>query len=65
MNDRPRVPRAEVDRLKAVLHHCVRDGPSGQNRDARTDFRLHLTGLLHILSQLGRGSAQVEDEDDE
>ena len=51
VNERPRVPRDEVDRLRAVLHNCLRDGPSSQNRDRRTDFRLHLTGRVGWVRQ--------------
>ncbi len=33
VNARPNVPRAEYDRLKATLHHAVRDGPQGLDRE--------------------------------
>ena len=39
VNAHPNVPRDEYDRLKAVLHHCVRSGPAGQNRDGHPNFR--------------------------
>ena len=40
------VPRAKFDRLKAILHHCRRHGPAGQNRAGHTDFRAHLEGQV-------------------
>jgi hypothetical protein len=35
VNERPRVRRSEVDTLRAVLHNCVRHGPSTQDREER------------------------------
>ena len=51
VNERPHVGRAEVDRLKAVLHNCARDGPSTQDRDGRGDLRAHLTGRVAWVAQ--------------
>jgi RNA-directed DNA polymerase len=51
VNQRPKVSRAEVDRLKAVLHNCVRQGPSTQNREGRSDFRLYLIGRVGWVAQ--------------
>lgn len=52
VNDRPNVPRAEFDRLKAILTNCTRHGPSSQNRESRADFRAHLLGRLAYLEQV-------------
>lgn len=51
VNERPHVGRAEVDRLKAVLHNCVRFGPSSQNHDGVLDLRGHLTGRVAWVAQ--------------
>ena len=51
VNDRPRVRRSEVDVLRAVLHNCVRHGPSTQDREDRPDFRGHLTGRVGWVAQ--------------
>lgn len=51
VNERPHVGRAEVDRLKAVLHNCVRHGPASQNREGVPDFRGHLTGRVAWVAQ--------------
>ena len=51
VNDRPRVRRGEVDALRAVLHNCVRHGPSTQDREDREDFRGHLTGRVVWVAQ--------------
>ena len=51
VNDRPHVRRSEVDVLRAVLHNCVRHGPSSQDRDDRPDFRGRLTGRVGWVAQ--------------
>ena len=51
VNERPHVSRADVDRLKAVLHNCVRHGPSSQNREGVLDFRAHLLGRVAWVAQ--------------
>jgi RNA-directed DNA polymerase len=50
VNDKLSVPRAEVDRLRAILHNCVRSGPASQNRDAHADFRAHLRGRVEWVA---------------
>ena len=52
VNDRPNLPRAEFDRLKAILHNCVQQGPASQNREGHADFRAHLAGRIAYLSWL-------------
>lgn len=51
VNTHPNVPRADFDRLKAILHRCVLFGPAGQNRDERPDFRAHLLGRIAWMGQ--------------
>ena len=51
VNNRPHVGRVEVDRLKALLHNCVRHGPSTQNHDGVLDFRGHITGRVAWVTQ--------------
>ncbi|HEX5061003.1 MAG TPA: reverse transcriptase family protein [Kofleriaceae bacterium] len=46
VNDKLSVPRAEVERLRAILHNCARTGPAAQNRDGHPDFRAHLLGRI-------------------
>jgi hypothetical protein len=46
VNDRPNLPRAERDRLRAILHNAARLGPESQNRDGHADFRRHLEGRV-------------------
>ena len=49
VNDRPNVPRAVFDELKAILHNCVQHGPASQNRGQHPDFRRHLIGrIAHV-----------------
>ena len=49
LNERINIPRADFDRLKAILHNCARHGPVSQNRAVHPDFRAHLAGrLAHV-----------------
>ncbi len=52
VNARPNLPRDEFDRLKAVLHRCVVDGPSSQNREGHADWQAHLRGRVAWAAQL-------------
>jgi hypothetical protein len=46
VNEQPAISRADFDALKALLHNCVRTGPSSQNREGHVDFRAHLEGVV-------------------
>jgi hypothetical protein len=52
VNDKLGAPRAEVERLRAILHNCRRHGPATQNRDGHPDFRSHLRGRVSWVSSL-------------
>lgn len=58
VNEKPNLPRDAFDRLKAVLHRCVVDGPAGQNRDGHADWRAHLQGRVAWAAQLNPARAQ-------
>ena len=51
LNSKPNVPRAEYDRLKAILHQAALTGPAAQNRENREEFRSHLVGRIAYISQ--------------
>ncbi len=51
-NQKPNLPRAEFDRLKAILHNCVRSGPEAQNRLGANDFKAHLAGRIAYVTWL-------------
>ena len=51
VNQRPRVSRAEVDRLRAVLHDAARNGPDAANREGQVHFREHLIGRVAWAAQ--------------
>lgn len=51
VNEVPRVSRAEVDRLRAVLHNCRQHGPSSQNREGLAHFEEHLRGRVSWVAQ--------------
>jgi retron-type reverse transcriptase len=46
VNDRPGVPRAEVRRLRAILHRARAEGLERQNRDGRPNFVAWLRGMI-------------------
>ena len=46
VNAHPNVTRAEYDRLRAVLHDAVTNGPATANRSGHPDFRAHLLGRI-------------------
>jgi hypothetical protein len=58
VNTRPNIPRGEYDRLKAILHNCVRHGPEAQNREGRDDFRAYLAGRIAYVAMLHPGRGQ-------
>jgi len=49
VNDKLAVARVEVERLRAILHNCVRTGPAAQNRDGHADFRAYLRGRVEWI----------------
>jgi len=52
VNHHPNLRRRDYDRLKAILHNCLKLGPAGQNRDGHRDFRAHLRGKIAHLERL-------------
>ncbi len=51
VNERANIPRAEFDRLKAILTNCARQGPSTQNLKQHADFAAYLQGRIsHVRS---------------
>jgi retron-type reverse transcriptase len=46
VNDRPGVVRAEVRRLRAILHRARTEGLEAQNREGRPNFRAWLLGKI-------------------
>jgi hypothetical protein len=58
VNERVNLPRREFDRLKALLHHCVTQGPSSQNHAAHADWRGHLSGRVAWAAQVNPAKAE-------
>jgi hypothetical protein len=52
LNEHANIPRERFDRLKAVLHNCVRQGPAGQNRWGLPAFRSHLDGRVGFVESV-------------
>jgi len=46
VNQKLAIAREDYDRLKAVLHNCIRTGPETQNRQHHPNFRAHLVGKV-------------------
>jgi hypothetical protein len=55
VNEKLSAPRAEVERLRAILHNCQRHDPATQNRDGHADFRAHLRGRVAWIRSLDPG----------
>lgn len=52
VNQHININRRDYDRVKAILHNCVRTGPASQNRDDHPDFESHLRGKLTFFSMV-------------
>jgi RNA-directed DNA polymerase len=52
VNEKLSASRRDLDRLRAILHNCVRHGPASQNRDDHPDFRAHLRGRIAWVASL-------------
>ena len=50
MNDRPKVARTEIRRLRAILHRARFDGLDAQNREKRPEFRNWLRGKIAYIA---------------
>jgi len=65
VNDKPSVPREEVRRLRAILHHAKTTGLEAQNREGIPHFEAHLRGRLAYLHMVdpARGRAMLAELD--
>ena len=52
VNEKPSLPRAELETLEAILTNCARYGPEGQNRAGHPRFREHLAGRIAFVAML-------------
>ncbi|SDR97546.1 reverse transcriptase family protein [Microlunatus soli] len=52
VNQHTNLRRRDHDRLRAVLHDAIRNGPDAANRDHHPDFRAHLEGRVGWAEQL-------------
>ncbi|MEZ5991696.1 MAG: reverse transcriptase family protein [Planctomycetota bacterium] len=53
VNQQTNVSRRDFDKLKAILHNCIKHGPGGQNREGVPDFKEHLRGCIAHVSHIG------------
>lgn len=58
VNRHANLPRPEFDLLKAILHRCVLQGPTSQNREARPHWREYLQGRVAWAAQLNPAKAE-------
>ncbi len=58
VNQKCNVSRKEFDRLKAILHNCVKLGPRSQNREQHEKFHAHLQGRIAHVMQLSRARGE-------
>ncbi|WP_111767935.1 reverse transcriptase family protein [Nakamurella deserti] len=52
VNRHTTLARPEYDRLRAVLHDCVTNGPEAADRNGHDDFRAHLLGRISWVAAL-------------
>jgi RNA-directed DNA polymerase len=52
VNAHANVPRAEYDRLKALLHDAERNGPAAANRAGVPELRAHVLGRISWVASL-------------
>jgi hypothetical protein len=58
LNEKPNIERRELDRLKAILTNCARQGPASQNHGKHADFRAHLQGKLAWVAFIHPGKGE-------
>lgn len=46
VNEKPNLSRRDFDRLKAILHNCIKHGPENQNRENHPDFQGRIRGKI-------------------
>ncbi len=68
VNEKINAARRDYDQLRAILHNCIRHGPSTQNRDGLEHFAAHLAGRIghirHLNPQRGHRLRQMFDRID-
>lgn len=52
VNRHPNLPRDEFDRLKAILHRCIKHGPSAENRAQHAHWQAYLRGRVAWAMQI-------------
>lgn len=52
LNKFANIPRKDYDKLKAILHNCVKFGHKSQNRNKQPNFKSHLQGRIAYVRSL-------------
>jgi hypothetical protein len=58
VNDRPGVPRAEIRRLRAILHRAKFEGLAAQNREKLPHFEAWLSGMIAYIHMVNPRQAE-------
>jgi hypothetical protein len=58
VNATPKVPREELDRLKAELHRCRMDGPRARTERPLAEYRAHLEGRVAWVERFSPNRGQ-------
>lgn len=58
INQRINVVRADYDRLKAILHNCLKESPQSQNREGHAAFQAHLAGRVSFVETVNPAKGQ-------
>lgn len=53
VNEKTNLPRHEFDKIKAIIHNCIKHGPASQNRDQVEYFQEHLRGRVAHAQHIG------------
>ncbi|MGH9680524.1 MAG: reverse transcriptase family protein, partial [Candidatus Acidiferrales bacterium] len=52
VNRKPSLGRREYKQLRAIVHNCLKHGPTSQNRESFPNFKGHLRGRISHLQQV-------------
>ncbi|MCF6228504.1 MAG: reverse transcriptase family protein [Planctomycetes bacterium] len=53
VNEKTNLPRREFDKIKAIIHNCIKHGPATQNHAQHENFKEHLRGRVAHAQHIG------------
>jgi hypothetical protein len=57
VNQRPRAPREQIRRIRAILHRAKREGLEAQNREGHEHFEAWLRGMIAWIAMTDKPAA--------